>query len=609
MLGQIVNSQWFALTDLILIMISGAIWMMKPEIGLWPLLIALLPWGFRLIAGRFPFKRTLFDWFIAIFLVTAWVGYWAAYDRTTAWSKVWLIVLAVLLYYALSGQPKENLVWLSLLAFCMSIGVSAYFFLTHDFTGNAGEIALWWMNTRPEFGWHPTHHGYISGVLVITALLASYGILEIRKQQPGRLSLLINLLLLAGLGTIILAFVLTLSRGIWLAIGGVVGTWVLWKIFTSGKFASISTRRRSLFPIAVLIYLSVIIFLVYIGPGGPDYDSTQNDFGKNTRSELFLRGVAILEDFPITGGGLNSFPGLYSQYILVIPFHYFINSYNIFLDVAIEQGVAGGLVLVFMYFGGIWLLSCSIAAPQSREMQIFSWLPLSALIIATVHGMLYDYLYNGVGTILLLFPVAASMIPVLNSSTRTAKTTANLQLMLKRDNSRLTVLILALGSALMMVLISNVNKIESIWYADLGAVQMARVELADFPAGKWRGTEIVPQFASAEASLLSALQLDPANQTANHRLGLISISRRDFQTASKYLEMAYSKAPEHRGIVKSLGYCYVWLGEMDKAQALLKRVPEAEEELNAYVWWWGVQGRADLSVKAARQVSQLSAGQ
>jgi hypothetical protein len=410
---------------------------------------------------------------------------------------------------------------------------------------------------------------------------------------------------LAGLGTIILAFVLTLSRGIWLAIGGAVGTWVLWKIFTSGRFASISIRRRSLFPIAVLIYLSVIIFLVYIGPGGPDYDSTQNDFGKNTRSELFLRGVAILEDFPITGGGLNSFPGLYSQYILVIPFHYFMNSYNIFLDVAIEQGVAGGLVLVFMYFGGIWLLSSIIAAPQSREMQIFSWLSLFALIIATVHGMLYDYLYNGVGTILLLFPVGASMIPILNSSSRTAKARANLTLMLKEDNFRVTVFILALGSALMMILISNVNKIESIWYADLGAVQMAQVDLAGFPTGKWHGTEIVPQLESSEVSLLSALRLDPANRTANYHLGLIYMYRQDFQAASKYLEMAYGKAPEHRGIVKSLGYCYVWLGEMDRAQSLLKGVPEAEDELDAYVWWWGTQGRRDLSNKTLVMLARL----
>jgi hypothetical protein len=590
-------------------MVGGAIWMMKPETGPWSLLIALLPWGFRLIGGRFPFKRTVFDWLIAIFLVTAWVGYWAAYNKTTAWSKVWLIVLAVLLYYALSTQPKENLVWLSALSFCLGVAVSVYFFLIHDFTDNPGKIALWWMNVRPQLGWAEVHHGYISGVLVITSLFASYGFWEIRKQQPGRLFLLINLLLLAGSGIIVLAFALTLSRGIWLAIGGAVGVWIIWKILTSSRLTLVSSRMRSLFPVAVLIYLSAIIFLVYIGPGGPNYNITQSDFGGNTRSEVFLRGVYFLEDFPITGGGLSSFPGLYSQYILVIPFHYFTNSYNLFLDAAIEQGMAGGLVLVSMYLGSIWLLSRTITTPKSLEMQVFSWLSLSALIVSTVHGMFYDYFYNGMGTFLLFFPVGASMISVLDSSTGTKHASANPWLMMKGENFRVKVFVLTLAGALLMVLIANINKIGSIMYANLGAVQMARVELADFPAGKWRGTEIVPQLESAEATLLSALQLDPANQTANHRLGLISMSRQDFQAASKYLEMAYHKAPEHRGIVKSLGYCYAWLGEMDKAQALLKRVPEAEDELNAYVWWWSVQGRADLSVKATRQVSQLSAGQ
>ena len=83
--------------------------MVRPEIGVVPIIfVALIPWIFRILAGSFSFDSTLFDWLIVIFLVTAWVGYWAAYDQETAWSKVWLIVLAVMLYYALSIQPEEN---------------------------------------------------------------------------------------------------------------------------------------------------------------------------------------------------------------------------------------------------------------------------------------------------------------------------------------------------------------------------------------------------------------------------------------------------------------------------------------------------------------------
>ena len=98
---QLVDNRWFALTDLLLVVMSAAAWMLIPQFGIGFSLIALLPWVFRFLAGYLPFKRTPFDWLIAIFLVTAWVGYWAAYDISAAWVKIWLIVSGVLLYYAL----------------------------------------------------------------------------------------------------------------------------------------------------------------------------------------------------------------------------------------------------------------------------------------------------------------------------------------------------------------------------------------------------------------------------------------------------------------------------------------------------------------------------
>ena len=79
--------------------------------------------------------------------------------------------------------------------------------------------------------------------------------------------------------------------------------------------------------------------------------STQSDYGRNSRAELLGRGAYFLVDYPITGAGLTSFPGLYSQYMLVIPYFYFTNSHNLFLDVAIEQGVTAGVNLYRSVFG------------------------------------------------------------------------------------------------------------------------------------------------------------------------------------------------------------------------------------------------------------------
>jgi thioredoxin-like negative regulator of GroEL len=81
--------------------------------------------------------------------------------------------------------------------------------------------------------------------------------------------------------------------------------------------------------------------------------------------------------------------------------------------------------------------------------------------------------------------------------------------------------------------------------------------------------------------------------------------RQDFRTAAANLETAYQAAPNHRGIIKSLGYCYVWLGEMDEAQKLLDHIPEAQHEMKNYIWWWETQDRPDLSENASIMVSRL----
>jgi tetratricopeptide (TPR) repeat protein len=603
LIRQIVNGHWFALLDVVLVLASGAVWMLSPEVGPWIILIALLPWGLRLIAGKFPFQRTRFDWLLLVFLMTAWVAFWAAYDRISAWNKVWLIVMAVLLYYALASQPKQNFAWISFILFGIGVGVSVYFFLTHDFTGDPAGLAARWMNIRPGFGWRAVHHGYISGVVVITTFYSLYGIWELRKIFSRGLLIFLSLLILPGLGIIIGAFILTLSRGIWLAIAGVVGAWVLWKVLSPLKPGVVPLKW--VFPVAVLMCLCGLVAFAFIGPARLGESVTQSEYGGNTRSELFLRGAYFLEEYPILGGGLNAFPGLYSHYLLVIPRFYFVNSYNLFLDVGIEQGLIGGLAFLLVYIGSVWFGSQAVIKAQSPGMRLLNWLSLSALIVAMVHGMLYDYLYNGAGAFLLFLPAGVSMNSMLHSPGEDEERPAEPSATSKERNIRIRFLILATAGLLILILVLNVRKVQSIWYANLGAVQMAQVELMGFPTGQWTDPNIVPSLEAAEDSLLTSLQFDPANRTANHRLGLISMLQADFESASRHLETAHKKAPGHRGIIKSLGYCYVWLGDLDRAQSLLSEIPEANDELGVYAWWWNIQGRDDLSEKASLVISRL----
>lgn len=594
---QLVDNRWFALIDLFLVMLSAAVWMFIPQFGMAFSLVALLPWILRFLAGHLPFQRTPFDWLIAVFLVTAWVGYWAAYDKPAAWIKVWLIVSAVLLYYTLSAQPKQNLILLSFLSFCFALALSLYFCLTYDFTGIGGRFATWWMNHRPHVDWPAIHHDDVLGLILISAILAFYWLWNTSKKSFGSAAVVMKLFLILGIGMVALVFVLTLSRGIELIGAGAVGLWVLWRASTLSRS---NVRARAIFSVLVFSYLVVLITVAYLGPASDAPSSTHSDYGTNSRAELLRRGAYFLLDYPITGAGLASFPGLYSQYMLVIPHSYFTNTYNLFLDVAIEQGVIAGSILVLLYLGSLLLVSRAIVNGTQNELRVMRWLGLFALIVTIVHGLFYDYLYSGNGTALLFYPLGMVMAGVVNRTSSAEQASQQPKIV----SSWYRVIIGPL-LAVILVLVINLNKVIPLWYANLGAVQMSQVELRDFPTGQWATSEIVHRLEVAEVTLHSALQHDSDNATASYRLGLISMLRQDFETAAANLETAYQKAPNHRGIIKSLGYCYVWLGDMGKAQKLLEQIPEAQNEMKVYIWWWETQGRPDLAERASLIISHL----
>ncbi len=598
-LSRPINNRWFALTVLLLVMMSAAAWMLIPRLAIWFTLIALLPWILMLLSGRLPFRRTPFDLLLLIFLITAWIGYWAAYDKPTAWIKAWLIVNAVLFYYALSAQPRKNLGLLSFLSFCFASAIAIYFFLTYDLTGHRSGAAIWWMTHRPQVEWPALNHGNTSGLLLISSIFALYWLWGLRKNFVGSVSVLLKFLLILVIGLMSLTFLLAISHGVELIVLGAVGFGILWKVSTSPKSIA---GGNTVFPVLVLVYLTVLIIFVYIGPAGEPAGQDPNDYGINSRAESLERGAYFLIDYPITGAGLNSFPGLYSQYMIVIPFFYFINSYNLFLDIAIEQGLVGGVVFLIIYLRVVWLVSQRIVTAVSNESRVINWMSLLALLVMMVYGLFYDNLYHGNGTALLFYPLGMAMIGLRNRHHSRDEV-----VQLPRELPRWNMAMITLSVlALILMLGVNIHKVISHWYADLGALQMSQVELKNFPANQWATSEIVSRLEPAESTLQAALQYDPQNQTANYRLGLISMLRRDFKSAAAHLETAHEEAPNHRGIIKNLGYAYVWLGELDKAQTLLGRIPEARDEMSVYIWWWETQGRPDLSENASMMVSRLN---
>lgn len=568
--------------------------MIKPDWGIWFILIALLPLLLRVAGSGFRFAPL--DGLVIVFAATAWAGYWAAYDQTAAWNKAWLVMTAVLLYFSLKAQPEQNLVGVSVFLFCLGVGVSVYYFLTHDFIALprklefVNQIGRWIMTVRPRTGWTPIHPNYVAGMIAVTVPFILYPVWKFSKNKTP-LPALPATAVLTGLVIAALALGMATSRGVIFAMLSGVGGWFLWRLVNLTGIRR-QIKREAVFPVLLLAYLLAVVAFLYIGPAQSGSLFTGDYYyGDGSRAELFFRSVYLLFSFPITGGGLGSFPGLYSQYLLDIPFFNVPNSHNLFLDVGIEQGLFGGLAFFTLYLAGFWVVARAIARDDRDH--TFAWVVLFALTVAFVHGMVDDYLYNGVGTMFSLLLVGLAM-----NGRKPAP---------ERPDKRLDPWTVgAIAAIWILVAAVNFNQVRAVWHANIGAVQLAKVELDGFPNAGWAGDAIIPRLDAAEASLRTALQFDPANRTANQRLGIISMLRRDFVSAARHLEIAHARAPQHRGIVKLLAYCYVWLGDMDRAQEFLAQVPEAVEELDVYVTWWREQERDDLSGNAALALDVLN---
>ncbi|MFQ5616085.1 MAG: O-antigen ligase family protein, partial [Anaerolineales bacterium] len=615
MSGDFVKNRWFPLVDLACVGLSGAIWYNRPDFGWQPLLIALAPWVMRLAAGRFPFRRTIFDLPLALSLLTALVGVWVVYDRAAAWAKFWLILDGVLLYYALAGQPKENL-WLVIgLLGLFGVGIAGYFLLTHNWNdapakfGVLNRIGLRWMAIRPAIPTHILHPNVAAGIMVLVSpFLVAAGLCSWQKRRFGYL-----IAASLGGGLLMAGLLLTTSRGAWLALTTAMGVWVLWGV--SGKAGQISPlQMRKVFSAALIFLLVLGVGYVFSYPGGVKafVNRLPGPSNVGSRVDLVRSLVELIGDYPITGSGLDSFPGLYSQYILVRHSLMLDHGHNLFLDVTLEQGITGSLSLAVVLLGTGWLVAKQIwKVDTSSQQRIMLWATLTSLLVLLFHGMVDDILYGSRAPLLLFLPagVGAAVLgvepPVWGWGSGKRAWLAGIA----------AFLLVAVGGFFVFR-----KPLLARWYANLGAMEMTRIELDGWPPGKMAFVGLVgyppwePYDADGDIRALGqteklfnrALELDPDNRTVHHRLGRIAAARGDFEAAVFHLENASQVDPDHRGIRKMLAYSYLWNGQFARSFELLDQIPEAERELETYTWSWKQRGRSEFSVWAGKMLNRLT---
>jgi len=521
----------------------------------------------RAAAGRFPFRRTWFDLPLLIFLLTAAVGVWAAYDHDRAWAKFWVIVSAVVLYYALVSQPVENLWLVAGLASLCGVFISAYFLLTHDWQalpadiGALNRVGLWWMSFRPALPLRPIHPNIAGGLM---AMLLPFPIaIALRAWHRPRISLGAFALITGGL--ISVGLLMTSSRAAWFALAAALGVWLLWG--ASGLAAQRMRRSRNLvFSVALLCVCIPAAMYALNYPGGlvALANKLPGLASGTSRLDLARYTFHLIGDFPFTGGGLGTFAGLYSRYVMIIPVFLFSYSHNFLLDVALEQGVFGFLALVAVMLGSAWLLAAQIFQKRdlAADVSFLTWAVAAGLIVVGLHGLLDDALYGNGGTPL-LFLLAGMTVAVTRPVSDAARPTPTRAL---RARSWKTIGGAAVVAAVVVAIPLGLFYKPALasWYANLGAVEMARIELAE-----WRDGAVndpgTPDLSLAEGLLNRALQMNSGNRIANHRLGLMAMQQSDFTAAAARLEAAHASDQGNRGLNKALGHDYVWLGQLDRA--------------------------------------------
>ncbi len=136
------------------------------------------------------------------------------------------------------------------------------------------------------------------------------------------------------------------------------------------------------------------------------------------------------------------------------------------------------------------------------------------------------------------------------------------------------------------------------WQANLGALAQSQAELGIYEWPQWPYQDALRRNPAVDldgaiARYQAALALDPANVTANRRLGQIALSRGDLTAAQGWLEAAYAAAPDERATRMLLGELYALHGDVARAQPLLAGVNGEQGQFDARRWWLGETATAE----------------
>jgi hypothetical protein len=324
-----------------------------------------------------------------------------------------------------------------------------------------------------------------------------------------------------------------------------------------------------------------------------------------SRLTLYRNSLYLWRDYPFTGIGLgDTFAMVYSRYQLLLHVPFLTYSHNMFLSVAVGLGVLGLVALVWLLLGFYtFVVRVERAGLSEPDHTLFraAWLGVT---VTFVHGLIDSPQFAGSGwTMPMLFSLLGLTIALGSRALPDKKNQEVEQKSLGRWAG-------VIAAGILIVVIGTAGTglwrpLLSMGYVNLGALSQTRADLTpglDDSTREYWMQQAITHFNDA-------LGLDPLQPAANRRLGLMAFNQENYDTAIDYLKLAYHQEPANQATVKALGYAYMWTGQLDEAETLLRQLDNQGLLVRELNQWSGHRqgiGQATLADYAAKVAQRLA---
>ncbi len=545
-----------------------------------------------------------------LFLLTALVGVWAAYDRAAAWFRFGLISggVMVALGAAWAGQRggERDLGTIGLASTVLAAAIGTYFLLRYDWTSTKQvkflalqQLGLWLQSHRP--GIAPAidlNPNLIAGSLVLALPLGLGGVAWGWMRRYRRAAIVGASALCLGLA----ALVLTASRGAWLGLAA--------GLLTASCLEGRSYLARR--PLVRRLADGLLMGLLLAGLIGfslaltwpnlePWLDTLPRGATVISRLKLWRDSLTLIGDYPFTGSGLGSTEMVYSSYVLLLHVGFIDRHvHNLLLQIAVEQGLPG--LVIFLGLLGLALGELVRWYRRGDGVDTLRWAATAAVIALLGQGLGEAGNYNGPPVLIGFLPLGFALGCVRQRVSKEPPPILTRYARLVRP-----ILGLAAGLVLALLLLPASR---AVFQANLGAVAQTRAELSVYHWPEWPIQDAVRRsspvnLAPAVTHYRAALALDPANAAANRRLGQIELSLGQYPAARQHLAAAYAAAPNQRATRQLLGEAYALAGDIEQAAALWQTIDVSQGQLKLRQDWYVSVGEAEQGNQLEKVAAKL----